>query len=280
MKSFYELRFFLILWLTQAFSSLGSAMTNFALVLWLYQDSGSALKTAMLTVCSYAPYVLLSIFAGVISDRWNKKAVMLVCDSVAAAGTLVIVLLLQLHLLAVWHLYLLNACNGLMNAVQSPASDVATTLLTPKKYYQKTSGLRSFSNSLVSMLTPVLATAFFAFGGLKAVIAFDLSTFAVAFLVLLLWISIPEVPHTTGANRILFAGCQGGAGLSAVEPRYFLADFVFIQHQFDCFYASGSPSSKNSATAGRNRFGHREQLCWICHAARQLAGSVLSETEK
>ena len=140
----------------------------------------------MLTVCSYAPYVLLSIFAGVISDRWNKKAVMLVCDSVAAAGTLVIVLLLQLHLLAVWHLYLLNACNGLMNAVQSPASDVATTLLTPKKYYQKTSGLRSFSNSLVSMLTPVLATAFFAFGGLKAVIAFDLSTFAVAFLVLLL----------------------------------------------------------------------------------------------
>ena len=49
MKSFYELRFFLILWLTQAFSSLGSAMTNFALVLWLYQDSGSALKTAMLT---------------------------------------------------------------------------------------------------------------------------------------------------------------------------------------------------------------------------------------
>lgn len=275
MKSFYELRFFLILWLTQAFSSLGSAMTNFALVLWLYQDSGSALKTAMLTVCSYAPYVLLSIFAGVISDRWNKKAVMLVCDSVAAAGTLVIVLLLNLHLLAVWHLYLLNACNGLMNAVQSPASDVATTLLTPKKYYQKTSGLRSFSNSLVSMLTPVLATAFFAFDGLKAVIAFDLSTFAVAFLV-----TDSRSSAYNRANRILFAGCQGGAGLSAVEPRCFLADFVSIQHQFDCFYASGSPSSKNSATAGRNRFGHREQLCWICHAAGQLAGSVLSETEK
>lgn len=210
MKSFYELRFFLILWLTQAFSSLGSAMTNFALVLWLYQDSGSALKTAMLTVCSYAPYVLLSIFAGVISDRWNKKAVMLVCDSVAAAGTLVIVLLLQLHLLAVWHLYLLNACNGLMNAVQSPASDVATTLLTPKKYYQKTSGLRSFSNSLVSMLTPVLATAFFAFGGLKAVIAFDLSTFAVAFLVLLLWIPIPEVPHTTEQTESCLQAAKAG----------------------------------------------------------------------
>ena len=73
MKTLKELKLFLILWLTQSFSSLGSAMTNFALVIWLYQDSGSALTTALLSVCSYAPYVLMSIFAGAISDKWNKK---------------------------------------------------------------------------------------------------------------------------------------------------------------------------------------------------------------
>lgn len=56
-------------------------MINFALVIWLYQDSSSAL----LTVCSYAPYVIMSIFAGVISDKWNKKAIMLICDTFAAA---------------------------------------------------------------------------------------------------------------------------------------------------------------------------------------------------
>lgn len=76
MKTLKELKLFIILWLTQSFSSLGSAMTNFALVIWLYQDSGSALTTALLSVCSYAPYVLMSIFAGAISDKWNKKAVM------------------------------------------------------------------------------------------------------------------------------------------------------------------------------------------------------------
>ena len=64
MKTLKELKLFIILWLTQSFSSLGSAMTNFALVIWLYQDSGSALTTALLSVCSYAPYVLMSIFAG------------------------------------------------------------------------------------------------------------------------------------------------------------------------------------------------------------------------
>ncbi len=74
MKTLKELKLFIILWLTQSFSSLGSAMTNFALVIWLYQDSGSALTTALLSVCSYAPYVLMSVFAGAISDKWNKKS--------------------------------------------------------------------------------------------------------------------------------------------------------------------------------------------------------------
>ena len=53
MNTLKELKSFIILWLTQSLSALGSAMTNFALVIWLYQDSGSALKTALLTVCSY-----------------------------------------------------------------------------------------------------------------------------------------------------------------------------------------------------------------------------------
>ncbi len=74
---FYDLKLFFILWITQSFSALGSAMTNFALVIWIYQQSGSALTTAMLTVCSYAPYVIMSIFAGAVSDKWNKKIIML-----------------------------------------------------------------------------------------------------------------------------------------------------------------------------------------------------------
>ena len=49
------LRPFLILWSTQTFSALGSAMTGYALVIWSYQQQGSALSTALLSVCTYAP---------------------------------------------------------------------------------------------------------------------------------------------------------------------------------------------------------------------------------
>lgn len=210
MNTLKELRTFIILWLTQALSSLGSSMTGFALVIWLYNDSGSALTTALLTVCSYAPYVIVSIFAGAISDKWNKKAVMLVCDSFAALTTVCILVLFKTNSLEVWHLYILNTLNGLMNSVQSPASDVATTLLTPEKHYQKTSAMRYFSNSLVSILTPVLAAAIVSFAGLDAVIAFDLATFAVAFTVLLFFIKIPEVPQNESSKETLLQSAKGG----------------------------------------------------------------------
>ena len=183
-----EMYMFIVLWATQSFSSLGSAMTSYALVIWSYEQQGSALVTSLLMVCSYAPYVILSIFAGALRDRWNKKKVMLVCDSVAAVGTVIIFVLLESRNLEIWHLYILNAINGFMNTIQQPASEVAVTRILPKKYYQKVGGIRYFSNAVNSILTPIIATAFMAIAGIKEVIVFDLFTFIFAFVTLLFFI--------------------------------------------------------------------------------------------
>lgn len=205
-----ELRGFLILWLTQSFSALGSAMTNFALIVWSYQAQGSALTTALLSVCSYAPYVVMSIFAGALSDRWNKKAVMLASDSFAALCTVAVLVLLQAGRLEIWHLYCLNALNGLMNTVQQPAADVAISLLTPERHYQKASGLRSLANSLINMLTPMFATALLALAGIHAVILFDLFTFFAAFLSLLFLVKLPATPSGAArAESVLRCARQG-----------------------------------------------------------------------
>ena len=176
-----EMRTFLLLWLTQSFSGLGSAMTSYALVIWSYTQKGSALMTALLMVSSYAPYVLLSIFAGALSDRWNKKATMLICDTLAAATTVAMLILLQTGRLQIWHLYLINGINGVMNTVQQPASEVAVTKVLPKKYYQRVGGLRYFSSSVNSIMTPIIATAILGLWGMEAVVAFDLSVLYFSF---------------------------------------------------------------------------------------------------
>lgn len=188
----FELRDFLILWSTQSVSQLGSSITAFALTLWLYEKTGSSLRTAALSICSYAPYVLMSIFAGVLTDRFSKKKTMLGCDVFAAICTVMIAVLYSTNRLTIWHLYVLNVISGLMNTVQQPASEVAMTLIIPEKYYQKTSGLWSLSRSLISILNPLIATALYSFTGLNGVIAVDIGSFIVAFVALLFFIRIPE----------------------------------------------------------------------------------------
>lgn len=197
----WELRPFIILWSTQSLSALGSSMTNFAVVIWAYQQQGSALTTSLLAVCSYAPYVLMSIFAGALSDRWNKKITMLASDGFAALCTVLVLVLLTMGQLQLWHLYWINALNGLMNTVQQPASDVAVSLLCPQKHYQRVSGMRSFSNSLVTVLTPALATALLSFTSLQTVLIFDLTTFAIAFVTLACFVKIPDVAQPVGEAR-------------------------------------------------------------------------------
>ena len=196
-----KLRDFYILWSTQSLSQLGSSITAFALTLWLYEKTGSALSTAALTICSYAPYVIMSIFAGALTDRFDKKKTMLVCDTLAAVCTLTVFILYKTDTLMIWHLYAVNAVSGLMNTVQQPASEVTMTLIVPKESYQKISGLNSLTRSLVSILNPLIASALYALFGLGTVITVDLLTFALAFIALAAFINVPgsskEVKEST-----------------------------------------------------------------------------------
>lgn len=204
----FDLRDFLILWSTQSVSQLGSSITAFALTLWLYEKTGSSLSTAALTICSYTPYVLMSIFAGALTDRFDKKNTMLGCDLFAAVCTILVFLLFRTNRLAVWHLYVLNVISGLMNTVQQPASEVAMTLIIPEKYYQRTSGLRSMSGALISMLNPLVATALYSFAGLNGIIAVDLGSFLIAFTALLFFIRIPEIRNDK-RERVLSLAKEG-----------------------------------------------------------------------
>lgn len=90
-----------------------------------------------------------------------------------------------------------------MNTVQQPASDVAITLLTPKKHYQKVSGLRSFSNALISILTPIIATAVLSFTNLQMIIYIDLLTFVIAFISLAFFVKIPEYKTDKNTDSFL-----------------------------------------------------------------------------
>lgn len=272
-KSFNELKTFYLLWSTQTLSALGSAMTNFALIIWSYQAKGSALTTALLTVSSYAPYVLISIFSGVLSDRWNKKSIMLISDTFAAFCTMAVFALLQTQRLEIWHLYILNALNGLMNSFQQPASDVAISLLVPQKYYQKISGLRTFSSSLTSILTPVAAAVFLTFTNLQGVILFDLFTFAVAFCTLLFGIKVPAVLSNMQQKESVFQSAK--TGLQFLKQHRGILDLILFLAAINfvaSMYEAALPARLLSSTYGETAYGIVNTIT----GAAMLAGSLIA----
>ena len=233
-----NLKDFYILWSTQSLSQLGSAITAFALTLWLYEKTGSALSTASLRICTYAPYVVMSIFAGAISDKFDKKRIMLICDLLAALSTVAVFVLYKTDLLSVWHLYLINAISGLMNTVQQPASEVAYTMIIPKEYYQKTGGLQSLSRSLITIGNPVIASAVYGFAGLDAAIAVDLCTFVIAFVSLAFFVKIPKISSEEEKSENVLSLAKEGLKYLKENPMIlyvilFMAGVNFVASAFD-----------------------------------------------
>lgn len=271
-----SLRPFLLLWSTQSLSQLGSAMTSFALIIWAYGQTGSALSTALLTVCSYAPYVCLSVFAGALCDRWDKKTVMLASDSFAALCTAAVLVLSLGGGLQVWHLYAINVLTGLMNTVQQPASDVAVSLLVPPQYYQKAGGLRYFSNSLTGILTPVLAAAMLGFGGLQVVLMADLASFFVAFATLLWGIRLPGVPAKQAGGAGVLA--EAAAGLRYLKQQrgilHLILFLALINFTASVYNAALTPMLLSRQGGGQQVLG----LVNAVTGAATLVGSLLAST--
>ena len=190
--SFKQLHSFLLLWGSQTVSQLGTAMTDYAVIIWVYSRKGTASSVILLTVCTFLPTIFFRFLAGSMVDRQNKKRIMLTADLLAACGTLAVFVLHSADVLQIRHLYVINFLLSLMNAFQEPASFVAVSLLVPKEHYARAGGLQGFSGAAVSILAPALGALLLAAGGLNLVLIVDLATFAVAFLVLLFLIRIPE----------------------------------------------------------------------------------------
>ncbi len=224
---------FLLLWATQTLSRLGSSLTPFALILWAYGETGSALSTALLTVSSYVPYILLSLPVGTLTDRMNKKRLMLLSDTAAALCTFTILLIWLSGNLELWHIYLVNCITGTAQAFQQPASEVAITLVTPEDKYQKAGSLNALAYSVINMASPLIATALYSAGGLSLVIAADLLTFTVAFLSLLLFVRIPEPGSIKGKDSHILMDLKEALGFFRINAGIlqvilFLAAINFI----------------------------------------------------
>ncbi len=179
-----------------------------------------------------------------------------------------ILLVIKIH----ENLTIINAVSGLMNTVQEPASEVAYTLVVPREDYQKTSGLQSLSHSLVSIGSPLIASAFYGMSGLDAVILFDLLTFGAAFVTLAWFIDIPEVDSREDHPEQILRLAREGLRFLRENPLVlhmilFMSGVNFIASAFDAVLPALVISR-----AGTRMLG----IVTSCSGMAMVLGSVLT----
>ena len=202
---------YIIFWLSGALSQLGSSMTGYALIIWAYKQTNSAVSVSLMSFFSYLPYVAVSILAGAFIDNHKKKSIILTSDFIAAICSLVVLVLVVMNRLEIWHIYIVNGVIGTMNSIESPAQAVAVGMIVPKEKYAQVSGMNSFSNSLLTVFTPVLAAFIYSFYGLIGIIFIDLLTFLIAFITLMLLIPLPEdLGKSKDKNDNIIQDCKDG----------------------------------------------------------------------
>lgn len=188
-----SLRPFIIVWIGQVVSILGSAMTGFGISIWLYEQNGQASTLTWAMVSFFAPLVLLSPIAGTLVDRGNRKLIMILSDTMAGLTTIIMLALLATGNLAVWHIYVLNFINGAFNSLQFPAFSAAITMIVPKEHYARVHGLMDLGGAASNIFAPALAAALLGIIGLEGILVIDVVTFVAAVGAVLL-IAIPNPP--------------------------------------------------------------------------------------
>lgn len=214
------MRAFLVIWIGQVISIIGSGLTSFGLAVWIFQRTGEATPFALTALFGNLPRILLSPVAGAVADRWSRRWVMILADAGNALVTVAALLLITAGGLEVWHIYLIALAGSVCGAFQEPAYTASITMLVPKQDLTRANGLVQMSQALEMLAAPLLAGALFGLVGLRGLILIDFITFFAAIGALLLT-PIPQPAATerpasgSGLRRLLGDAAFGFRYLSS-----------------------------------------------------------------
>ncbi|MGH4138345.1 MFS transporter [Clostridium sp.] len=173
---------FLIIWLGELISNIGSGMTAFGLGVYVWQLTHSAVDVAMVEMAALLPQILLCPAAGVLADRFDRRLLMLLGDIVSSFGLIVMLVLMNKGHIQVWQICLCVGFSSAFVALLDPAYKATITDLLTEDDYAKASGMMSIASSSKFLISPIIGGLILAVSGIKMILTIDILTFVVTVL--------------------------------------------------------------------------------------------------
>ncbi|AHN21061.1 MFS transporter [Lysinibacillus sphaericus] len=170
---------FLVIWMGELISNIGTGMTAFGLGVYVWQLTKSALDVAMVEMAALLPMILFSPAAGVLADRFDRRLLMIIGDCVSGLGLVLLLVLMNTGNIQVWQICLCVGFSSAFASLLDPAYKATLTDLLSEDEYAKASGMVGIASSSKFLISPIIGGLILAFYSMELIIIIDILTLAV-----------------------------------------------------------------------------------------------------
>ena len=177
MESKHSFNRFLLLWTGELVSSIGSGLTSFGLGVYIFGQTKSAASMALVTLLAFLPTLFLSVPAGVLADRYDRRLLMMLGDGCSAVGILFILLCMLKGGAGLTEICIGVTVSSAFSSLLEPAYRATVTDLLDPEEYSRAGGMISLAGSARYLVSPVLAGALLTVSDIRLLLILDVCTF-------------------------------------------------------------------------------------------------------
>lgn len=176
---------------SQTISLFGSSLVQYAIMWHITLTTQSGVMMTIAIICGFLPTLLLSPFAGVWADRYNRKTLIILSDSMIALSTLVLAILFLMGYGSLWLLFVMSAIRALGSAIQMPAIGAFFPQIVPEDKLTKVNATNGSIQAMVMLISPMLSGVLLTMASIETIFFIDVITAGIAILVLFLFLHVP-----------------------------------------------------------------------------------------
>lgn len=179
--------------LAQTVSLFGSSLVQYAIIWYITLSTSSGKMLTISTLCGFVPQIIISLFAGVWIDRYNRKMLIMLSDAMIAMATTILIITFVMGYQEMWILFVVLAVRSFGSGIQTPAVQSIIPQIVPTEQLMKVNGIYSTISSFILFLSPAISGAILSFASIEAILCIDVIT-AIIGIGITMFIKIPT--HT------------------------------------------------------------------------------------
>lgn len=171
--------------LSQAVTLFGSSLVQYAMMWYVARATDSGRMMALYTICGFLPQVLVSLFAGVWADRYDRRKLIMLADGGIAISTLFLCVLMLLGYEGMAPIFIISAVRSFGSGIQSPAVSALIPQIVEERHLMRVNSINGTIQSFVMLVAPIVGAGLLMLGSMPAALMVDVVTAAIGIGVLL-----------------------------------------------------------------------------------------------